>query len=134
MMPTFPLLRHVLVLSIALRVGLILYSEWHDAHSVVKYTDIDYRVFSDAARFMLYPTPDAKNHAQGPLKALAGLNLTVGECAHLFPCSYGEVNLNVQSLRSGDVSLHTAACVAPHAERMASSLVWQIPLRRVRYI
>ncbi|KIY43478.1 glycosyltransferase family 50 protein [Fistulina hepatica ATCC 64428] len=43
--------RHLLVLSVVLRVGLIVYSEWHDAHSVVKYTDIDYRVFSDAARF-----------------------------------------------------------------------------------
>ncbi|KAJ7219442.1 glycosyltransferase family 50 protein [Mycena pura] len=75
MMPTFPSFRDVLVLSIALRVGLILYSEWHDAHSVVKYTDIDYRVFSDAARFLVYPT---KNH-QGPLKALTGLNLTVGD-------------------------------------------------------
>ncbi|KAI6005693.1 glycosyltransferase family 50 protein [Pisolithus albus] len=31
-----------LVVSAALRVGLILYSEWHDAHSIVKYTDVDY--------------------------------------------------------------------------------------------
>ncbi|KAF8197534.1 glycosyltransferase family 50 protein [Pholiota molesta] len=35
-------------------VGLILYSEWHDARSVVKYTDVDYRVFSDAASFVLH--------------------------------------------------------------------------------
>ncbi|KAJ6502378.1 glycosyltransferase family 50 protein [Mycena sanguinolenta] len=70
--------RHVLFLSIALRVGLILYSEWHDAHSVVKYTDIDYRVFSDAARFLLHPGPE--NYAQGPLKnTLAKLNLAVGD-------------------------------------------------------
>ncbi|KAL1742391.1 glycosyltransferase family 50 protein [Schizophyllum fasciatum] len=48
----------VLTLSIAIRVGLILYSEWHDAHSVVKYTDIDYRVFSDAARFLRTPSAE----------------------------------------------------------------------------
>ncbi|KAF8212051.1 GPI mannosyltransferase 1 [Mycena galopus ATCC 62051] len=77
-MPPLPSFRDVLFLSIALRVGLILYSEWHDAHSVVKYTDIDYRVFSDAARFLLHP--DAGNHAQGPLKnTLAELNLAVGD-------------------------------------------------------
>ncbi|KAJ7685359.1 glycosyltransferase family 50 protein [Mycena polygramma] len=70
-MPALVSFRHVLVASIALRVGLILYSEWHDAHSVVKYTDIDYRVFSDAARFLLYPA-GIENQAQGPLKLAVG--------------------------------------------------------------
>lgn len=56
-----------------LRVGLIIYSEWHDARSVVKYTDIDYRVFSDAARFTLNPNPSAGNVAQGPLAEYLGL-------------------------------------------------------------
>ncbi|KAJ7087866.1 glycosyltransferase family 50 protein [Mycena epipterygia] len=74
-MPALPSFRNVLLLSIALRVALIAYSEWHDAHSVVKYTDIDYRVFSDAARFLLYPGPAAENHAQGPL----GLKFAVGD-------------------------------------------------------
>lgn len=63
--------RNILVISIAIRVGLILYSEWHDAHSVVKYTDIDYRVFNDAARFILHPSPG--NHAQGPLGEWLGV-------------------------------------------------------------
>ncbi len=61
----------ILVISSLLRVGLILYSEWHDAHSVVKYTDIDYRVFSDATRFVLNPTET--NKAQGPLGRWFGL-------------------------------------------------------------
>ncbi|KAH8106789.1 glycosyltransferase family 50 protein [Cristinia sonorae] len=56
---------NILLISVAIRIGLILYSEWHDARSVVKYTDIDYRVFSDAARFVLQPS--VGNHAQGPL-------------------------------------------------------------------
>lgn len=65
--------RVVFVLSAVLRIGLILYSEWHDARSVVKYTDIDYRVFSDATRFTLNPGPG--NHAQGFL----GQWINIGE-------------------------------------------------------
>ena len=68
-----PSFNQLLVVSTALRVALILYSEWHDAHSVVKYTDVDYRVFSDAARFLLEPSED--NHAQGPL----GRFMSIGE-------------------------------------------------------
>ena len=56
---------HVFAVSVLLRVGLIIYSEWHDARSVVKYTDIDYRVFSDATKFLLHPGPG--NYAEGPL-------------------------------------------------------------------
>lgn len=65
--------RNILILSVVIRAALILYSEWHDARSVVKYTDIDYRVFNDAARFILRPSPG--NQAQGPL----GERLGVGE-------------------------------------------------------
>lgn len=60
-----PSFSRIVLLSSLLRLALIVYSEWHDAHSVVKYTDVDYRVFSDAARFILNPTPD--NRAEGPL-------------------------------------------------------------------
>ncbi|KAI6132128.1 glycosyltransferase family 50 protein [Pisolithus croceorrhizus] len=63
-----------LVASAVLRVGLILYSEWHDAHSGVKYTDVDYHVFSDAARFLLQPNrTQLDNAARGPItsKSLA---------------------------------------------------------------
>jgi phosphatidylinositol glycan class M len=70
-----PRFEKLLVISAVLRVVLILYSEWHDAHSIVKYTDIDYRVFSDAARFILYPKLQG-NIAKGPL---APIFFTVGE-------------------------------------------------------
>lgn len=63
-----------LVASAILRVGLISYSEWHDAHSTVKYTDVDYRVFSDAARFLLQPNgTQLDNIARGPIARRLGL-------------------------------------------------------------
>ncbi|PIL24220.1 hypothetical protein GSI_13973 [Ganoderma sinense ZZ0214-1] len=62
-----PSFSNILLISSLLRVALIVYSEWHDAHSIVKYTDVDYRVFSDAARFVLEPSPE--NRAEGPLAA-----------------------------------------------------------------
>jgi phosphatidylinositol glycan class M len=61
---------NVLVVSTIVRVVLILYSEWHDAHSLVKYTDVDYRVFTDAAYFLSHPSQHEGNFAQGPLKSL----------------------------------------------------------------
>jgi phosphatidylinositol glycan class M len=42
----------IITLSIVLRLVLILYGIYHDAHSPLKYTDIDYFVFTDAARFV----------------------------------------------------------------------------------
>ncbi|KAJ3895731.1 GPI mannosyltransferase 1 [Lentinula edodes] len=59
--------RNVLIFSVVIRVALILYSEWHDARSLVKYTDIDYRVFTDAAQFLLHPGPGDENTARGHL-------------------------------------------------------------------
>lgn len=74
-MPSWPSFRTVLILSGILRIALIAYSEYYDAlpSTRVKYTDIDYRIFTDAARFVWHPT--AASTAQGPL----GKALSIGE-------------------------------------------------------
>ncbi|KAH6918275.1 GPI mannosyltransferase 1, partial [Coprinopsis sp. MPI-PUGE-AT-0042] len=73
---SFPSFSKVLLGSGLLRVALIIYSEWHDARSLVKYTDVDYRVFTGAAWFLSNPGPS--NQAEGPLKELLGHTFDFG--------------------------------------------------------
>lgn len=44
--------RLIFSVAIALRAILLLYGAWQDAHSALKYTDIDYMVFTDAATYV----------------------------------------------------------------------------------
>lgn len=45
--------RKLIILSIILRVGFIIYGFIQDQHPAIKFTDIDYTVFTDAASFVL---------------------------------------------------------------------------------
>ena len=42
----------IITASIILRLVLLVYGIYHDAHSPLKYTDVDYYVFTDAARYV----------------------------------------------------------------------------------
>ncbi|ONK74592.1 uncharacterized protein A4U43_C03F8080 [Asparagus officinalis] len=46
-------LHRTILISAILRLALIVYDEWQDSRMVVRYTDIDYSVFSDAADLVL---------------------------------------------------------------------------------
>ncbi|KAJ1973249.1 GPI mannosyltransferase 1 [Dimargaris xerosporica] len=45
-------LRHVFAVAAVLRLVLLVYGLWQDEHFVVKYTDVDYKVFTDAAQYV----------------------------------------------------------------------------------
>ncbi len=49
-------------LAISLKILLIIYGEYHDAHSSVKYTDIDYKVYTDAARYITQSSSPYNRH------------------------------------------------------------------------
>jgi len=42
-----------LFLGLVCRLGLLLYGQWQDEKMAVKFTDIDYQVFTDAAAYMV---------------------------------------------------------------------------------
>lgn len=64
--------KNALITAAVIRLGLIFYSEYHDRHAIVKYTDVDYRVFTDAARFLLKPQAEG-NIAEGPFGSYFGV-------------------------------------------------------------
>ncbi|KAF8343989.1 glycosyltransferase family 50 protein [Cantharellus anzutake] len=60
--------KHVVFLGVLLRAVLIVYGMYHDSHAALKYTDVDYRVFSDAARFIVTPGARGSGHVHGSAK------------------------------------------------------------------
>ena len=45
-------IRIALSLALFIRTGMILYGVWQDKTSIVKFTDVDYTVFTDAAEYV----------------------------------------------------------------------------------
>lgn len=45
-------LRKVVAASVLLHAGFLAYGTWQDTHPVIKFTDVDYLVFTDGARFV----------------------------------------------------------------------------------
>ncbi|KAJ1927838.1 GPI mannosyltransferase 1 [Tieghemiomyces parasiticus] len=45
-------LKSIFAIAAALRLALLAYGLWQDRHFLVKYTDVDYKVFTDAAQFV----------------------------------------------------------------------------------
>jgi phosphatidylinositol glycan class M len=60
-------LHTTLLAAVALRGVLLAWGHWQDMTSAVKYTDIDYLVFSDAAACILRPKSPSCSPAFGPL-------------------------------------------------------------------
>ena len=61
-----------LVWAAGLRLALLVYGAWHDLHLEVKYTDIDYDVFSDGAELVYrgaspFERPDRPRLPAAPL-------------------------------------------------------------------
>ena len=99
--------------GLAFRLILIIYGEYHDRRSPLKYTDVDYRVFSDAASFILHPTET--NHAQG----LLGRKLDLGESVdpHLrHPRSVLHTDPHHQSIYTRHIPLHALASAHANTE------------------
>ena len=66
-------LRHAVGLAAVLRVALLAWGSYQDAHSPVPYTDVDYYVFSDAAACILNPAKPLCSPAKGPWGPIARL-------------------------------------------------------------
>lgn len=94
-------LRNVLLASAALRAGMFFYGLYQDAHSALKYTDIDYHVFTDASKYVaMGQSPyDRETYRYTPL--LAWLILPTVFQPQWFWFSFGKVLFAVGDLIAG---------------------------------
>ena len=79
---------HVLLaVSLLLRLCLLLYGEWQDRYFAVKFTDIDYYVFSDAAKLIV----DGKSPFLRPTYRYTPLLSLLLTCNHYLFYSFGKL-------------------------------------------
>lgn len=97
------------LLAALLRLALLLYGTWQDAHSAVKYTDIDYLVFTDAARLVSRGrSPYARDtYRYTPL--LAWLLLPTTARAPAFAFAFGKLVFAAADLLAGWLALRVLA-------------------------
>ncbi|UKZ75326.1 GPI mannosyltransferase 1 [Trichoderma virens FT-333] len=85
-------------LAALLRLVLLLYGNWQDAHSAVKYTDIDYLVFTDAARYVSNGLSPYSRETYRYTPLLAWMLIPTAK-PHLF--SFGKVVFALADLLAG---------------------------------
>lgn len=104
----------------ALRVVLLVYGTWQDANSAMKYTDIDYLVFTDASRFVAAGSSpyDRDTYRYTPLLAWMLLPTTV-----FF--SFGKVMFALSDLLAGWLILRLLKARGMSVERAgAFAALW----------
>ncbi|OAA34652.1 Mannosyltransferase, DXD [Beauveria brongniartii RCEF 3172] len=94
-------------LAALLRLLLLLYGAWQDAHSALKYTDIDYLVFTDAARSVsLGSSPYARaTYRYTPLLAWLLLPTAAATTTHPLLFHFGKLLFALADLAAGWLTL-----------------------------
>lgn len=83
----FVTLKAVFLTSILVRIVLLVYGEWQDSNFAVKFTDVDYHVFSDAARHVV----DGRSPFLRPTYRYTPLLAILLALNHLLFYSFGKV-------------------------------------------
>lgn len=114
-------LKTVLVASILLRGFLLVYGEWQDSNFAVKFTDIDYHVFSDAAQYVV----DGKSPFLRPTYRYTPLLAIILTLNHYFFHSFGKV-LFVCCDFCAALLIHHILCLrgVGKSKRIFSAFLW----------
>lgn len=87
--------------AIALRAILLIYGAWQDANSAVKYTDIDYLVFTDAARYVSHGASPYERDTYRYTPLLAWLLLPTSWSGPSFLFSFGKALFALSDVLAG---------------------------------